>query len=373
MRIFILASLAKSIRDFRGALIEALLAAGNEVHAGAPGLFEDVETRDWLQERGVVCHDVPLARTGLNVVADLRSLFFLQGKIKRIAPDILLAYTVKPVVWGVLAAWLAGVPQRVALITGLGYAFVGEARGKRVLVRWLVSRLYSIALHRASLVFFQNRDDRDDFRRWGILPAKAKVVLVNGSGVDTDVFSSASLPFLPVRFLMIARLLRDKGVREFAEAAMILRHKYPDVEFHLVGPLDSNPESIVESEVRAWQKAGHVVWHGPLEDVRPSISSAHVYVLPSYREGTPRSVLEAMSMGRAIVTTDAPGCRETVKDGENGFLVPVRDAKALVAAMERFLVEPALISRMGARSRLISEEKYDVNKINSQMMKAMGL
>jgi len=176
-----------------------------------------------------------------------------------------------------------------------------------------------------------------------------------------------------VRFLLIARLLRDKGIREYAEAAAHLRQAHPDAEFHLVGPHDSNPEAIGEAEVLAWQRAGQIIWHGRLDDVRPAIAAAGVYVLPSYREGTPRSVLEAMSMGRPVITTDAPGCRETVEDGVNGYLVPVRDADALAAAMERFLVDPDLVRRMGARSRAIAVEKYDVHKVNAVMLEAMGL
>jgi glycosyltransferase involved in cell wall biosynthesis len=273
-----------------------------------------------------------------------------------------------------IAAWLARVPRRVALITGLGYAFVGEACGKRAVIRWLASKLYGIALRRATLVFFQNPDDRDDFHKLGILTAKAKVVLVNGSGVDTAEFSQASMPdHPPLRFLMIARLLRDKGVREYVDAAKLVRKTYPAAECHLVGPIDTNPEAIREAEIRAWQDAGHVIWHGAQSDVRPYLAAAHVYVLPSYREGTPRSVLEAMSMGRPIITTDAPGCRETVQVGVNGFLVPVGQAAPLANAMAYFLADPDRATQFGAESRRIAEEKYDVHKVNAVMMKAMDL
>jgi glycosyltransferase involved in cell wall biosynthesis len=169
------------------------------------------------------------------------------------------------------------------------------------------------------------------------------------------------------------RLAADKGIREYVRAARLLRRDWPQVECHLVGGVDPNPAGIPEAEVRAWHAEGDVTWHGHLEDVRPILAQAHVYVLPSYREGTPRTVLEAMATARAIVTTDAPGCRETVVDGENGFLVPVRDAKALAKAMERFLIDPALISQMGAASRLLAGQKYDVHKVNNQMLSAMGL
>lgn len=374
MRIFILASLPSSLSNFRGALIESLLAAGHDVYTGAPGLLEDSATCAWLRARGVRYNDVPLSRTGLSVTGDLRALMALRRMMREIGPDLVLAYTIKPVIWGMIAAWLARVPRRVALITGLGYAFVGEARGKRAMIRWLVSKLYSIALRRTSLVFFQNPDDRDDFRRWGILPARTRAILVKGSGVDTTAFAEAPIPERPpLRFLLIARLLRDKGVQEYVNAARIIRMTHPEAECHLVGPIDTNPDAIRETEVRAWQDAGYMIWHGAQSDVRPSIVASHVYVLPSYREGTPRSVLEAMSMGRPIITTDAPGCRETVEDGVNGFLVPVRDAEALADAMRKFIEAPELISQMGAQSRRIAEEKYDVRKVNAKMMEAMGL
>jgi glycosyltransferase involved in cell wall biosynthesis len=373
MTFLILASSPRSLCNFRGALIEAVLERGHAAHACAPGLLSDQPTRDWLEARGVICHDAPFTRTGVNPINDLRALVQLTRLMRCVRPDVCLGYTIKPVIWGTIAAWLARVPQRVALITGLGYAFVGEARGKRALIRRIVSLLYSVALSRATLVFFQNSDDRDDFMRWGILPRDAQVVLVNGSGVDTSFFAPAGFPDPPLRFLLIARLLRDKGIREYVEAAAYLRQTHPEMECHLVGPLDSNPEAIDESEVIAWQEAGHIVWHGWLSDVRPAIAAAHVYVLPSYREGTPRSVLEATSMGRPIITTDAPGCRETVQEGVNGFLIPVRDPKALAEAMERFLLEPDIVSQMGANSRRIAKEKYDVHKVNVVMMDAMGL
>ena len=375
MRIFILASLPSSLSNFRGALIDRFIDAGHEVHAGAPGIREDDVTCAWLKRRGVRYYDIPLSRTGLSITNDLRALIALRRQLRKISPDLVLAYTIKPVIWGMIAAWLARVPKRVALITGLGYAYVGKAQGKRAVIRWLVSKLYRIALTRASLVFFQNPDDRDDFRRWGILSREINAVVVSGSGVDTMAFSSAPIrKGPPLKFLLIARLLRDKGVREYVEAARIIRKNFPEAECHLIGPIDSNPSAICEAEIRAWENAGLVIWHGAQSDVRPYIAAAHVYVFPSYyREGTPRSVLEAMSMGRPIITTDAPGCRETVEDGVNGFLVPVKEAVYLAQAMERFLEAPNLVNQLGAQSRRIAVEKYDVHKVNAFMIKAMGL
>lgn len=373
MTLLILASSSRSLRNFRGPLIEAILARGHKVHACAPGLLADRPTRDWLEGRGVICHDAPFARTGLNPVSDLSALVHLTRLMRRVRPDVYLAYTIKPVIWGLLAARLARVPRRVALITGLGYAFTGQATGKRAAIQRVARALYWLALRGAHLIFFQNPDDRSDFERYGLLPGTVPVEIVNGSGVDLGEFPPRDLPSGPTQFLLIARLLGDKGIREYAAAAAALAPKWPGVGFHLVGGLDPNPDSIGQAEVESWVHAGHVIWHGALDDVRPALAAAHVYVLPSYREGTPRTVLEAMATGRAVITTDAPGCRETVNDGHNGFLIPVRDVGALTRAMERFLEKPGLVSHMGVASYALATDKYDVHKVNAAMIRAMEL
>ena len=175
------------------------------------------------------------------------------------------------------------------------------------------------------------------------------------------------------RFLLIARLLVSKGVREYVQAASRIKDRYPDAVFLLVGLLDSNPEAINQCELDKWIEDGVIEFRGCLVDVRSAISDCNVYVLPSYREGTPRTVLEAMAMGRAVITTDAPGCRETVIDGDNGFLVPVKSVQGIEVAMQRFINDPSLIESMGMRSRKIAEEKYDVHKVNAKMLFEMGL
>jgi len=374
MRFLIIGGFAKSLLNFRGPLLRELVARGHEVHAAAPGLRRgSVESRE-LRQMGVTPHDVPMNRTGLSPLADLKLVFSLIHLNRRVRPDMVMGYTIKPVIWGLLAAKLAGVPQRVALITGLGYAFTGNARGKRAIVRRVARSLYGLAMRCATLVFFQNPDDRTDFARWGLLPRKLAVEVVNGSGVDTAKFAPVRFPDGSLRFLLIARLLGDKGIREYAAAAARLRTRWPDAEFHLVGPLDPNPDAIAEDEVRSWCVAGDLVWQGVLEDVRPAIAASHIFVLPSsYREGTPRTILEAMSMGRPVITTDAPGCRETVENGVNGFLVPIRDTDALVEAMSQFLANPGLVLVSGAAARRRAVEIYDVQKVNATMIAAMGL
>lgn len=372
-KVLVLGSLASSLRNFRGPLISAVRARGHSVFAAAPDLLEDTDTLAWLSEQGIESHNVPLSRAGLSPLGDLASLRKLIQLMREVQPEYFLGYTIKPVIWGLVASWIAHVPNRAALITGLGYAFTGDAKGKRALIQRIARALYRFALRRATLIFFQNPDDLSDFERFGMLPKGVPVVIVNGSGVDVEAYSPAPLPHEPLRFLLIARLLGDKGIREYVSAAEKVRAFHPGVEFHLVGGLDPNPDGISEEEARGWHDAGSIVWHGALSDVRPAIANAHVYVLPSYREGTPRTVLEAMAMGRPVVTTDAPGCRETVANGDNGFLVPVRSVDALVNAMLRFVEHPHLVAAMGARARQMAEEKYDVLKVNEVMLKAMGL
>lgn len=362
----LIAGLARSLVNFRGPLITALLNQGLDVHVAAPDLPANSPTRAQLVALGAQVHEIPLRRAGTNPLADLLTLFALWRLMRRLQPQYVLAYTIKPVVYGTLAAWLARVPQRFALITGLGYAFTAGRQRSRVgrLVQWL----YKLALARAEGVFFQNPDDEALFRKLGLLAPGARSCVVNGSGVDVEQYAVAPLPDGGPRFLLIARLLGDKGVREYAQAAARVRAQHPETRFALVGRIDENPDSIAQAELDAWVHDGVVEYLGYLSDVRPAITACSVYVLPSYREGTPRTVLEAMAMGRALITTDAPGCRETVVDGDNGFLVPVRDVDALVDAMLKFVETPELAARMGARSRQIAEERYDVHRVNKRLI-----
>lgn len=370
---FIFASSAESLLSFRGPLIAALVSLQVKVHVAAPGLLVNSVIHNKLFSMGVTCHELALNRTGLNPFKDMTSLIELHGLLNRVKPDVLLAYTIKPVIYGLLAARFNHVPRRYALITGLGYAFTGQASGKRALVQWFARKLYRQALKSASLVFFQNPDDQQVFKALGLLSQDNPSLVVNGSGIDLDAFPVVPLATNKPVFLLIARLLGDKGVREYVQAAKRLGALHPESRFLLVGGLDTNPDGISQTELDEWVNGNLIEYLGHLNDVKPAIAQSSVYVLPSYREGTPRSVLEAMAMGRPIITTDAPGCRETVIDGENGFLVPVKSVDALVTAMQRFIDQPDLIEPMGKRSRQIAEDKYDVHKVNAVMLKAMGI
>ena len=374
-KFLLIAGFADSLINFRWDLICALQAKGLEVHVAAPEISSSPTTLEKLRNNGVFAHDVPMQRTGTNPIEDFKTLIALRQLMQQVRPDYVMAYTIKPVIYGMLAAASTGVPNRAALITGLGYAFQdSEGSTKQNLIRRVTRQLYARALSAADLTFFQNEDDQKLFTDLGIIRPGQNTVVVNGSGVNTEKFSPQPLPEGDeVHFLLIGRLLKDKGVREYVEAARRVKQQYPQAVFNLVGFLDSNPSSVTQQELDQWVNEGTVKFWGKLSDVRPAINACHVFVLPSYREGTPRTVLEAMATGRAIITTDAPGCRQTVENGYNGWLVPVQSAEKLAEAMERFLSEPALIQQMGQASLEISRNKYDVNIINDFMLNQLKI
>jgi len=370
MRLALITSQAFSLANFRGPLITALAAKGVEVLAIAPDF--DEEMRVAVRALGARPIDCSLSRTGMNPLRDGIDMLSLALLLRRLRPDVSLGYFVKPVIFGTLAGWLACVPRRVAMIEGLGYVFTssgGPEPLKRKLLRGLVSRLYRFALARAHKVVFLNQDDINEFVGAGLVQER-KVVKLGGIGVDLTEWPMTQPAMKPITFLLAARLLREKGIVEYAGAAELVKARYPAVRFVLLGSLDTNPGGLSEAEVKAWVAQGLLAWPGHVA-IKPWLVQASVYVLPSYREGVPRSTQEAMAMGRPVITTNAPGCRETVDDGINGFLVPVRDAPALAAAMLRFIENPALITAMGLQSRRLAEERFDVAKINARLMRVL--
>lgn len=369
-RCLIIAGYADSLAVFRGDLLAAMATRGWQVHAAAPALHESRAACDLLERIGGVGHDIPAQRAGTNPLADLWLTWKLFVLMRRIKPQVVLGYTIKPVIYGTIAGWMARVPRRFALVTGLGYAFSG---GRRGWLPGLIQRLYRFALKRSGGVFFQNPDDQALFQELGVVPSHVRSVVVNGSGVDLSRFSPVPVPQGPASFLLLCRLLGDKGVREYVVAAERIRANHPEVRFRIGGWIDENPDAITQAELDGWMARGLIDYLGRLEDVRPAVGACAVYVLPSYREGTPRTVLEAMAMGRAIITTDAPGCRETVVEGKNGFLVLPRSVNALVTTMEKFVADPTLAESMGQASREIAETKYDVHEVNAAMLREMGM
>jgi glycosyltransferase involved in cell wall biosynthesis len=379
MKFLFIASYPASILRFRGALIAAIKDTGFEVHVAAPDFGAYPDEHQVLKDLGYYVHDITMQRTGTNPKKDLKTIIELYRLMTKVKPDYVLGYTIKPVIYGSLAAKLARVPHIFALITGLGYAFSGaeEVGYKKSNLQKVMHQLYAAALMTADKVFFQNPDDQALFKKMGILKPSTPSTVVNGSGVNVSEYSVAPLPTendVPVpRFLLIARLLGAKGVREYAQAAAIIKSRHPNVQFDLVGWVDDNPDAIEQRELDAWIENGLFNFLGKLTDVKPAIADSSVYVLPSYREGTPRTVLEAMAMGRGVITTDAPGCRETVVDGHNGYLVPVKDAHALAEAMQKFIDEPELIAKMGRAARQVAMDKFDVNTVNQMMLTEMGI
>lgn len=371
--IVLVSSAAMSLWLFRAQFIRKLAGRGIRVIALAPDY--DPAGRERVRGFGAEPVDYSLERAGLSPWRDLRDFVRLARLMRRLSPDAVIAYFIKPVIYGSLAARLARVPRRFGMVAGLGYVYTESGQReswKRKALRLLASSLYRLALSLCDRVFFLNRDDREAFLGAGLV-GEDKVVLLPSEGIDLDRFSPAPPVTSPIRFLLVARLLREKGLAEYAEAARIVRARYPEVEFHLVGGPDPNPGAVDLQLVESWVREGVIEWKGEMADVRPAIATSSVYVLPSYREGKPISTQEAMAMARPVITTDVPGCRDTVEDGVNGFLVPVRDSRALAEAMIRFVEEPGLISVMGLESRRIAERDFDVTTINETIVAALDL
>lgn len=355
MKIIICLNTAWNLVNFRSGLIRALVAASYEVVAVAP----NDKYSDSLKTLG--CRFVPLHMDngGTNPVKDVLLLWRFFRLFAKERPDVFLGYTVKPNVYGSLAARWLHIPV-INNIAGLGTAFIHGGWVMRI-IRWL----YRTALRRSAQVFFQNDDDRKLFVSLGLVRAD-KTASLPGSGIDLDRFVFMPMPTIgddcaSFRFLLIARMLHDKGVGEYVEAARLLRHRFPHAEFCLLGFVDvKNPAAISRSEMDAWVAEGVVNYLGESDDVRSQIAAAGCIVLPSYREGTPRSLLEAAAMGRPIITTDAVGCREVVDDGVNGLLCQPRDALGLAEKMTRMIaMSHSEREAMGLRGREKVEREFD--------------
>ena len=371
MKVAIIGNQGSSLLNFRGPLISDLVGRGHSVVVLAPNI--ELPVADALRALGAEPLEIALSRTGTNAIADLSFILRLRTTLKELSPDVVLGYAAKPAIYGTLAAWLAGVRSRFAMIEGLGYVFISrphEKLPKRILRRVVVS-LFRHALRRADKVFFLNPDDIADFTALGLI-APGQAVNLGGIGVDLEHWPAVPTVSDPITFIFVGRLLRDKGIREYIDAAKAIKARNPATRFLLVGSIDDNPESVEQADVDAWVAQGLVEWPGHVP-VAPWLEQSSIFVLPSYREGVPRSTQEAMAMARPVITTDAPGCRETVVDGRNGFLVPVRDAEALAKAMLKFIDNPGTIAPMGAESRRLAEQRFDAHKINAVMMDAMGL
>lgn len=373
MKTFLFHTNADYLVGLRLPLMRALIDRGCSMSAWAPNLTPD-HARE-LGYLGIRAFGYSIDATGVNPFRDFVNFLRLWWLLIRMRPDLVLANNAKPVIWVTIAAALAGIPRRYCLVGGLGYAFTSEPGSpsyRRRFVRFVMEWLYKMAFWAATAVIFQNTDDRDELVAAGICPA-TKAHVVSGSGVDVAQFVPAiTQPLLPV-FIMVGRLVADKGVREYLHAARIVKQQHPEARFLLVGQIDQNPTSLRTDELAAYVDEGVVEWPGAVRDVRPWLAQANVFVLPSYREGVPRSTLEAMACGLAVITTDAPGCRETVENGRNGILVPVRDVDRLADAMLRLVRDPEQRVAMGRNSREYAERRFDTRIVNEDMARIMGL
>lgn len=351
---------AASLVNFRGTLIALLVRHGVRVSALAPDY--DAVTRARVAALGADPIDFSLDRTGMRFARDARDIVGLWRLIQRLRPDCMLTYFVKPNIYGTMAGVLAGVPRRFAMIEGLGYVFTedGAAIGPRRHALQVITRImYKRALAHVAKAVFLNTDDIAFFTTHGLVDQR-KIFNLGGIGVDLEWFRADPPASAPTTFILVARLLREKGIAEFLAAAAQVKRSHPETRFLLVGGSDPNPGGFPESEVRRAEAASIVTWLGAVDDVRPHIIRSSVFVLPSYREGLPRSTQEAMAMSRPVITTDVPGCRDTVEPGVNGVMVPPRSSQALAEAMLWFVEHPDAVATMGAASRVIAERDFNV-------------
>jgi glycosyltransferase involved in cell wall biosynthesis len=360
---------------FRKDFIRYLVLQGYDVYAFA--LDYTTESRKAVADFGVTPVSYRLNKTGLNPFADIRDTYHLYKALKDLSPDIVLSFFVKPSIYGSIAAGLAGVPRKIAMLEGLGYIHTPTQHGttfKKFVLKYLHGLLCSFGYAFADKVLFLNPDDPIDLSRVAFLnPNKLEVLGPVGLDLQAYPFSDLDLT-KPVRFIFIARLLVEKGILEYFSAARLVKRRYPDAEFLVLGGLDpDNPTALSKEQLDTVIEEGIIIYAGHVNDVREWIVGSHVFVLPSFREGVPRSTQEAMAIGRPVITTDVPGCRETVIDGVSGFLVPPWNVEALAEKMFFFIENPQEIKRMGGQSHLIAVERFDGQKINHLLtMKVLG-
>ncbi|MGA2654929.1 MAG: glycosyltransferase family 4 protein [Gammaproteobacteria bacterium] len=354
----------KSLVSFRGALIKAFINKKFEVVVSVPPLADDPPTHT-IEEMGGRVVYTPMNNASINPIADLRYIITLYRLMKQEKCEYVFACRIKPVLYGGMVARILKVPNVYAIITGAGFAMRNQS-GKYYFLHQFVCFLYRYALGSMKTVFFQNIDDRDLFVA-NQLVKKEKTQIVAGSGIDLNEYPLTPMPH-KISFLFAARLVRDKGIVEYVKAARILKKQYPQIQFKVAGEIHLNPTSITQEELDAWINEGIIEYLGMLPSLHKVLAESSVFVLPSYHEGVSRAALEALAMGRAIVTTDAPGCKETVEQGVNGYLVPIKNAEQLADAMKNFIENPMICEEMGQKSRKLAEEKFDVNKVNEEIL-----
>ena len=376
MKIALIGTSASCVYGFRADLIKALVYEGHEVYALALDYNED--SRENVQARGAITVDYEFSRAGVNPFSDLLNTFRLAKILKAIRPDLTFSYFSKPVIFGTFAAVLAGVKRRVGMLEGLGYVFTDMPTGVSFKLR--VLRQIQVFLYRLSFPFleriiFLNPDDPVDLiERYNIKVKKVDVLGAIGLNLQDYPYSPCPAKS-PISFLFIGRLLAEKGVNEYVAAARLVKKRYPETRFVMLGGLDSeNPGGLSAATLKQLVEDGLVIHPGHVSNVVDWITKADVFVLPSYyREGVPRSTQEAMAVGRTVITTDVPGCRETVIDGVNGFLVPPWSAQILSEKMIFLIEHPEYLEKMGLESYRFAREKFDAQKINQRLMNLLEI
>lgn len=368
-KVLILASFPDSLLNFRAVLLQMLVNHGHSVIAVSP---ESERVSTALAAFGVEFRKVEMNRNSVSFFSDMKYFAKLVRIFRETRPDVVLAYTLKPVVFGGLASQFTGDSRFSAMITGRGQVFSDSPRLGAVITRALTTFALRIGLLKAHRTFFQNNEDLEFFvgRR---LVTGERAIRTAGSGVDLTHFTKAPMP-TATSFLMLARLIREKGILEYIAAARRIKAAHTDVTFRLAGMLEPGYNHVDPEVLSAWENEGVIEYLGNLTDVREAIASSSVVVLPSYYpEGVPRSLQEALAMGRPVITTDTPGCRETVAGGRTGFLVPPRDSEALTAAMLRFVDDPGLAGKMTLDCRAYASDRYDAATISSQILRELDL
>ena len=366
MKFLLISPKNRTVWNFRGDLVKEIILQGAEVVVTGP----DTEGFERIHELGARFEVVPLNKNGLSVLADLKYTCQLWRLMRKEKPDVTLGYTIKPVIYGAIAARLAGIKNINSMVTGGGYLFITKSLRAKAL-KQLATLLYRIGFRCANTVIFQNRDDLEEFTQQRRLVPAHKSRLVYGSGVNMEHFKPVPYPET-ITFFMLSRIMYNKGVQEYLEAARQIKQRHPQVRFMLLGALENIQDSMSAGGLQSYIDDQTIEYFGETTDVTTYYRQCSVYVLPSYREGTPRTVLEAMAMARPVITTDTQGCRETVIEGKNGYLVPVKNSSALADKMEWFIRHPEVIETMGQESLKLCKEKFDVKKVNGEMMRWMG-
>ena len=369
-KIIILNNTAQNILGFRKHLVQVLLAQHYQVYAMATD-FTD-QTKKEVKILGAMPIDYTFARGGLNPFADLKNMKRLEKIFKEIQPDVLLSCFSKPVIFGTLAAKNAKVPKIIAMLEGLGYTFTEQPEGqslKAKLIKQIQVFLYKLALPKTDTIIFLNPDDPKDLLDKYHIKVKKREIL-GAIGLNLDEYQFSNAPTNSISFIFVARLLREKGIFEYLKAAKIVKTKYPSAIFRVIGNFDTeNPGALKQDELKYYIDNNIVEYPGFVDNVNEWITMSSIFVLPSYyREGVPRSTQEAMAIGRAVITTDVPGCRETVVNGENGFLIPKWNIPILVESMEYFIENPNEVIRMGKKSYKIALEKFNGEKVNEKLL-----